>query len=137
MMELTRATFNPALFIWNKPPSSYQTPPSSFSTSPVVRFNSWYHQLTLYTRFYYVPANPLSRKLHRLRFKLDLWNKTLVHFSRRLFGAIAVHALDYFTTKSNVFEAGSRFMVLRVPIVKLAGSYHIYLEWKSSEEFYT
>ena len=78
--------------------------------------------------------NPLSRKFYRLRFKLHLWNKTFVHFSSLLFGATALHALDYLTIKSAVFEAGSRFMVLRVPIVKLAGSYYL-LKYFSGDLF--
>ena len=72
--------------------------------------------------------NPLSRKFYRLRFKLHLWNKTFVHFSSLLFGATSLHALDYLTTKSALFEAGSRFMVLRVPIVKVAGKNYNHLE---------
>ena len=65
--------------------------------------------------------NPLSRKFYRLRFKLHLWNKTFVHFASLAFGAVCLHTLDYLIQKSSLFEPGTRFMVLRVPIVKRAG----------------
>ena len=68
--------------------------------------------------------NPLSRKFYRLRFKLHLWNKTFVHFSSLALGAVCLHSLDYLIEKSSLFEPGTRFMFLRVPIVKRAGKHY-------------
>ena len=73
--------------------------------------------------------NSLSRKFYRLRFKLHLWNKTFVHLASLAFGAVCLHTLDYLIEKSSLFEPGTRFMVLRVPIMKQAGKHNkIYLE---------
>ena len=82
--------------------------------------------------------NPLSRKFYRLRFKLHLWNKTFVHFASLAVGAVCVHSLDYLIEKSSLFEPGTRFMVLRVPIVKQAGKQsNNYLELEFTYNIYS
>lgn len=63
---------------------------------------------------------PLSRKFYHLKFKLHLWNKTFVHFAILMFGAFSLHGMDYLI-QSVFFETGTRFIVLRVPLVKVAG----------------
>ena len=72
-----------------------------------------------------------SRNFYRLRFKMHIWHKIVMHFFYLTFSGVCLHSLDILVAHSGLIKVAYPLWVLEVPLIRTLGMVMLSLEYQN------